>query len=212
MSRDFCISNAAALGITPLTEASLPGCQTPVVEYMRAAAIRSLEDKKAAAAAPAAAATAAGAIQVTDMTRPAMSCPLVPCPLSSCPHHHSPSVPFSLLLSPSQTVLTIQNQQVQFQVQPTEASVLAVSRDFCIDNQAALGIAPLTEASLPQCQQPLLDALVQAVRSELTSKTAAAAAAAKQAQAEAEAQEQVAEVKVSELHTCPVCPTHSLTH
>lgn len=66
MSRDFCITNAASLGIQPLTEASLPGCQGPVVEYMRAAAIKSLEDKKAAPAASAAAAPAADAMQVNN--------------------------------------------------------------------------------------------------------------------------------------------------
>jgi hypothetical protein len=59
---------------------------------------------------------------------------------------------------------------VQFEVQPTEASILQVSRDFCIRNQAALGIQPLTEESLPGCQQPLVNALVQAVRDDAASK------------------------------------------
>lgn len=59
---------------------------------------------------------------------------------------------------------------MQFEVQPTEASILQVSRDFCIRNQAALGIQPLTEESLPGCQQPLVNALVQAVRDDAASK------------------------------------------
>lgn len=102
-----------------------------------------------------------------------------------------------LLSCGPQIDLTIQNQQVQFLVQPTEASVLAVSREFCINNQAALGIQPLTEQSLPRCQQPLVDALVQAVRTNLSN-----AAAAK------EARDQVAEVKVAHRTDCFTLPRH----
>lgn len=131
VSRDFCISNAASLGIQPLTEESLPGCQNPVVEYMRAGAIKFLEGKRTQAP------------------------PVPPEP------------------APIEIVLNIQNQKVKFEVLPTEASVLSVSRNFCIQNQQALGIAPLTEESLPACQQPLVDALVQAVRNDAASKQVA---------------------------------------
>ena len=78
-------------------------------------------------------------------------------------------------------MLTIHNQQVAFEVFPTEESVLSVSRNFCIQNQDALGIAPITEQTLPTCQQPLVDALVQAIRSDSAS-------------------EQIAEVKVCAIH------------
>ena len=66
VSRDFCIRNQATLGIEPLTEESLPGCQSPVVEYMRAAALKSLEARQPSAPQPAAAppATTPAAIQV----------------------------------------------------------------------------------------------------------------------------------------------------
>jgi hypothetical protein len=160
VSRDFCITNAASLQIEPLTEQSLPGCQTPVVEYMRAAALQSLEKQ-----------------QTPPPAAPAASASSSPAPAPAA----------------VQVVLTIAGQQVPFQVQPTEASVLAVSRAFCIDNQVALGLAqPLTEQSLPACQQPVLDALVQAVRSD-----AAAQQQAKEAQAKEAEQQRVAEVAVA---------------
>lgn len=35
VTREFCITNAATLGIQPLTEESLPGCQLPVEAHIR---------------------------------------------------------------------------------------------------------------------------------------------------------------------------------
>lgn len=119
VSRNFCISNADSLGIQPLTEESLPACQTPVVDHMRAAAVRYLEQKQ----------------QKSSQSE-----------------------------APISVSFTIQGYPVQLSVLPTEESVLAVSRDFCIANAAALRIEPLTEESLPGCQQPVLDALVAGVR------------------------------------------------
>ena len=35
VTREFCINNAESLGITPLTEASLPACQQPVARHIQ---------------------------------------------------------------------------------------------------------------------------------------------------------------------------------
>lgn len=131
VSRDFCIRNAASLNIEPLTEESLPGCQNPVVEYMRAAAVQHLESK-----------------QQQEQQQ-----------------QQQPPAP-----DPMRTVLTFGDAKVPFDFYPTEESILSVSRNFCINNQEALGISPLTEQSLPGCQQPVVDALVQAVRNEAAAK------------------------------------------
>lgn len=130
VSRDFCIRNAASLNIEPLTEESLPGCQNPVVDYMRAAAVQHLEAKQ-------------------QQQQPKQEAPRP---------------------DPMRTVLTFGDAKVPFDFYPTEESILSVSRNFCINNQEALGISPLTEQSLPGCQQPVVDALVQAVRNDAAAK------------------------------------------
>ena len=54
-----------------------------------------------------------------------------------------------------QTDIAIGDNQFRFTFQPNIDSIKSVASEFCINNQEVLGIAPLTEATLPDCHNPI---------------------------------------------------------
>ena len=60
-----------------------------------------------------------------------------------------------MLLNISQTDVTIGESQFRFTYLPTADSIKSVASEFCINNQEALGIAPLTDETLGSCHNPI---------------------------------------------------------
>ena len=92
---------------------------------------------------------------------------------------------YFFIMNPSQTDITIGDNQFQFTFLPTVDSIKTVASEFCINNQEVLGIAPLTEETLGDCHNPiatrLRDVAVQYVESQsgaATTQPQEAAAAA----------------------------------
>lgn len=61
----------------------------------------------------------------------------------------------------------------QYNIRFLSSSTLsAVTREFCINNAESLGITPLTEASLPECQKPVANHIQQYVQASLAREPA----------------------------------------